>query len=274
MNDGVIRLRQSMSGTEDPVAARESDLNEPAPLHVSAKRAIKQLFVRSSGPPSHSRSDESGRMIHRAHSQPNRLLPAWSRPGRRSYSALLCMLLLAGRAGSADTLSADHEAALWAALRAGEAAALMRHALAPGTGDPANFDIDDCRTQRNLSDAGRAQAETLGDRWRTNGIDSARVYSSRWCRCLDTARLLELGPVQPFDGLNSFFRDRAAEPERSAAVLALIREQTHPGAPPLLLVTHQVNITALSDVFPDSGEIIVVRPNGARLELMGRIPSR
>jgi broad specificity phosphatase PhoE len=182
------------------------------------------------------------------------------------------MLLLTASAAPADSRSADDEAALWAALRSGEAAALMRHALAPGTGDPAGLDIDDCGTQRNLSDRGRVQAAAIGQRWRANGIASARVYSSRWCRCLETARLLELGPVQPFDGLNSFFRDRAAEPERSASVLALIREQTRRGGPSLLLVTHQVNITALSGVFPDSGETIVVRPNGTDLELLGRIP--
>ena len=182
--------------------------------------------------------------------------------------------LIAGPSNIANTASADDPASLWAALRSGEAAALMRHALAPGTGDPAQFDIDDCGTQRNLSDAGRAQAAAIGGRWRANGIVHARIYSSRWCRCLETAQLLDLGPVQPLDGLNSFFRDRAAETGRSAAAQALIREQTRSGSPPLLLVTHQVNITALTGVFPSSGEIVVVRPNGSGIELLGRLPLR
>jgi broad specificity phosphatase PhoE len=182
--------------------------------------------------------------------------------------------LIAGPANFADTATADDPASLWAALRSGEAAALMRHALAPGTGDPAEFDIDDCGTQRNLSDAGRTQAAAIGGRWRANGIVHARIYSSRWCRCLETAQLLDLGPVQPFDGLNSFFRERAAETGRSLAAQALIREQTRSGSAPLLLVTHQVNITALTGVFPSSGEILVVRPSDRGIELLGRLPLR
>jgi phosphohistidine phosphatase SixA len=191
---------------------------------------------------------------------------------------LLLLLAFGISIGAAAAASAAESAAgddaLWQQLRAGEAAALMRHALAPGTGDPASFALGDCTTQRNLSAEGRAQAEAIGARFRTHGIDAARVYSSQWCRCLDTARLLALGEVQPFPGLNSFFRNRDAEPERTAAAIDLIRAETRPGAPPLVLVTHQVNITALTDVFPGSGEIVLVRPEGARLEVLGRISTR
>ena len=75
---------------------------------------------------------------------------------------------------------------------------LRGHAAArapPGVGDPANFRLGDCATQRNLSEEGRAQAGHLGERLRAHGIQQAEVYSSQWCRCLETAGLLELGPV-------------------------------------------------------------------------------
>jgi len=187
----------------------------------------------------------------------------------QSLATLLLLLALGiGAAAAAD------DDALWQQLRAGEAAALMRHALAPGTGDPADFALGDCVTQRNLSAEGREQAAAIGARFRRHGIDTARLYSSQWCRCLDTARGLALGKVEPFPGLNSFFRNRSAEPGRTAAVLDLIRVRTRAGAPPLVLVTHQVNITALTDVFPGSGEIVVVRPDGDGIEVLGRIPTR
>jgi len=162
------------------------------------------------------------------------------------------------------------EPPLWEALRAGVAVALIRHAEAPGTGDPAGFKLDDCATQRNLSDAGRRQARRIGAALRENGIAGARVLSSRWCRCLETARLLELGPVEPFPPLDSFF----SHPERGPAQTAALRESLRgPGnSLPRVLVTHQVNITAMTGVVPRSGEMIVVRPlaNG-EIQLMGRL---
>ena len=187
----------------------------------------------------------------------------------------LLMLILLTAAGGLPIAQASatelSEKQLWQSLRDGEAAALMRHALAPGTGDPGNFDIDNCATQRNLSDRGREQARATGERFRRNGIEQAQVYSSRWCRCLETARLMSLGDVQPFAGLNSFFRDRSTEPEQSAATRALIEKHVADNGSPLVLVTHQVNITALTDVFPSSGEIVVVRPAADGLQVLGRI---
>ena len=105
---------------------------------------------------------------------------------------LACLgLLLPIAAACAET----DEAALWAALREGGHVALMRHAIAPGVGDPAGFRLDDCTTQRKLSAQGRAQARAIGERFRANGIATAAVFSSQWCRCLDTARELALGEV-------------------------------------------------------------------------------
>ncbi|WP_245888811.1 histidine phosphatase family protein [Halomonas denitrificans] len=119
----------------------------------------------------------------------------------------------------------------------------MRHALAPGIGDPPDFRLSDCATQRNLSEAGRAQARGIGERFRERGIEVGEVRSSRWCRCLETARLLGLGDVIPTPALDSFFRDRSTAERQTDATLALMRGWS--GAGNLVLVTHQVNITAL-----------------------------
>ncbi|MDZ7752367.1 MAG: histidine phosphatase family protein [Gammaproteobacteria bacterium] len=148
-----------------------------------------------------------------------------------------------------------------AVLREPGTALLLRHALAPGVGDPPGFELDDCSTQRNLSDAGRAQARALGERLRALGVSSARVYSSRWCRCLETARLLDLGPVQALPALDSFFQQRSIAPSRTRAA----REFLHalPPGPPVILVTHQVNISALTGRFTDSGAGVLVRPSAA-----------
>lgn len=166
-------------------------------------------------------------------------------------AALACLLL------ASPAAAADREAALWAALGSGGHVALLRHAVAPGMGDPPEFVLGDCATQRNLSDEGRAQAERIGARFRANGIAAARVLSSQWCRCLETARGLGLGPVAELPALNSFF----AAPERGEAQTRELREwlagQDLAGA--VVLVTHQVNITALTGVYPRSGELVVAR---------------
>ena len=161
------------------------------------------------------------------------------------------------------------DAALWAGLRSGGDIALMRHAEAPGTGDPAGFRVDDCATQRNLSDQGRRQAKDAGALFRSQGITNATVFSSQWCRCLDTASGLGLGAVVPQPALNSFFNDAGRDRQQTEALRQLIRQR--PPGKPLVMVTHQVNITALAGVYPRSGEIIVVRPENGRLTVMGRI---
>lgn len=96
----------------------------------------------------------------------------------------------------------------WDALREPGAHAIMRHALAPGTSDPANFDVDDCATQRNLDDRGRAQAKAIGDALRARSITFDRTLSSAWCRSFETAELMALGPPEITPALNSFFQHR------------------------------------------------------------------
>lgn len=186
----------------------------------------------------------------------------------RLLYACVCLLLPL----SASAQPPTEEAALWAALRDGRHVALIRHALAPGTGDPPGFRLGDCSTQRNLSAAGRAQARAIGDRFRTNGIGAAAVFSSQWCRCLDTAHEMALGEVVPHASLNSFFADRGNGAASTQATRALIAEHSVPGRA-LVLVTHQVNITSLSGVFPAAGEIIVMRIAADGLETVGRIRS-
>ena len=169
--------------------------------------------------------------------------------------------------------AAADEAPLLEALRDGRAVALMRHATAPGTGDPADFALGDCATQRNLSADGRAQARATGAWLRAAGLNAAEVYSSQWCRCLETARLLELGPVSELPALNSFFGERSREPAQTAALAAFLRARQSQA--PLILVTHQVNISAFTDAFMRSGELVVVAlPLAAQPEVLGRIAPR
>lgn len=155
----------------------------------------------------------------------------------------------------------------WGALDTPGAFAIMRHALAPGTGDPARFALGDCSTQRNLNDTGRAQAERLGAAFRDRGHAFDVVLTSQWCRCRDTATLLSLAPVEDAPAFNSFFRDFAVRESRTDAALDLLE---HLQARPFV-VSHQVNIRALTGTTTRSGEVLVVRHAGDRLEVLGSI---
>jgi phosphohistidine phosphatase SixA len=147
---------------------------------------------------------------------------------------------------------------------------LMRHALAPGTGDPPQFRLDDCATQRNLSRAGREQAARVGARLRAAGLADSVVYSSQWCRCLETARGLGIGPVIELPALNSFFQSREREREQVQALRTWI-ESADLGRP-VVLVTHQVNITALTGIFPAQGEFLILRRTPGHLHIVARFP--
>jgi len=147
---------------------------------------------------------------------------------------------------------------------------LLRHAIAPGTGDPATFQLDDCSTQRNLSAAGRAQATQMGQAFRDRGVAVQKVLSSQWCRCLETADLLDLGTVEPAPALNSFFRDRrTAAAQTSEVQQYLLSQADHPGV--IVMVTHQVNITGLTDIFPRSGEAVVLKVEDPQITQIGQL---
>ena len=134
---------------------------------------------------------------------------------------------------------------------------IVRHAHAPGTGDSASFTLDDCATQRNLDARGRKQAREIGAAIRAAGTTVDRVLTSQWCRCRDTARLLDLGPVEDLPALNSFFRN----PSRADRQTAELRQFLF-GLPPgetVILVTHYVNIRALTGRSVASGEVVLLK---------------
>ena len=162
------------------------------------------------------------------------------------------------------------EDAVWEALRGGGKIVLLRHASTePGLGDPPGFRLDDCATQRNLSEAGRAEARRIGAAFVRRAVPVARVLSSRWCRCVETARLA-FGRVEPWSPLDSFFDDRSREPQQTRAVLTLIAAPFTGGN--LILVTHQVNITALTGIVPATGEMVVLSPEpGGKFRIVGRL---
>ncbi len=168
-----------------------------------------------------------------------RLLPA---------VVLLAILVPASAPAAADTRLAR--------LSQPGVVAIMRHALAPGIGDSASFALDDCATQRNLDARGRAQAREIGAAARAAGVTADRVLTSQWCRCRDTARLLDLGPVEDLPALNSFFRDRS----RAAAQTAELRKflLSLPPEETVILVTHYVNIAALTGRGAASGEVVLL----------------
>ena len=175
---------------------------------------------------------------------------------------VLSMLFL-----SAPVLAGE---AFWTALKSKHHFVLVRHALAPGYSDPSGFKLKDCQTQRNLNERGRHQSRKIGALFRSHGIAKALVYSSQWCRCLETARLLGIGDVSELPALNSFFQHFERKQTQTDQIVEWIRRASL--SMPTVLVTHQVNITALIGYSSASGELIFVRrdPTGA-LAVIGTI---
>ena len=132
----------------------------------------------------------------------------------------------------------------------------MRHALAPGNGDPVGFLVDDCRTQRNLDETGRRQARAIGARLAAANLTFSSIYSSYWCRCLETAKILGLGAVKPFDGLNSFYQGYAPRDATLSRLRAKL-DSLPQTAPAVLMVTHYVTIEAITGLSVRSGGIVV-----------------
>ncbi|MFK8084228.1 MAG: histidine phosphatase family protein [Granulosicoccus sp.] len=180
----------------------------------------------------------------------------------------ICLTFLSVNGHASEDSETDKA---WRSVLQGTAIAIMRHALAPGTGDPTHFELDDCTTQRNLSDEGRAQASAIGDLFREKGIATAQVITSEWCRCRETARLLELGPPEPFAPLNSFFQNRQDADEQTRRLREAMPNWLQPGSTPTVLVTHQVNISALTGNFTSSGEILIISLVDERVDVMASI---
>ena len=168
-------------------------------------------------------------------------------------------------------LAADDSKDAWAALVKGGHVAVIRHGNAPPGygGDPPGFRIDDCKTQRNLDELGREQARALGEAFRNHGVRVDRILSSPWCRCLETARLMAVGPVETSWAL---VPDR--EPSVQVRLLELkdiVSAWRGPGT--LVLVTHAFTVRALMGFLPIQGEIVVLKPGSgpAGADLVGRI---
>lgn len=157
---------------------------------------------------------------------------------------------------SLNASASDNNAEAWQALRDGQAILILRHALAPGIGDPGNFDLNDCSTQRNLNETGREQARSWKPFLAEHGIAEARVFTSQWCRCRDTATEMDVGEVTEWPSLNSFFQGRGDGATQTRQTIALVNE-LEPGLP-VVMVSHQVNITRLAGVYPSSNEGVIL----------------
>jgi phosphohistidine phosphatase SixA len=180
----------------------------------------------------------------------------------------LCCALAAASVSLATTAHAQDA---WDELLQPNTIVLFRHATAPGVGDPPGFKLEDCHTQRNLDDKGRAEARKLGEQFRIHKVTVGAVLTSQWCRARDTARLAFGDSVKDAPAFNSSFlaadEISAAQTAQAKAVLASWRA---PGA--FVVVSHQVNITALTEVFPASAEGVVVRPAAdGSLKVLGTI---
>lgn len=187
----------------------------------------------------------------------------------RIFSTAFLALIMGAIFMAPYVARADQASALQA-LREGDAVLMMRHALAPGTGDPSNFRLDDCSTQRNLNETGREQARAWKPFLAEHGITEARVFSSQWCRCMDTATEMDMGEVTEWPSLNSFFRNRGDGPAQTRETIEQVNNLGD-GAP-VILVSHQVNTTALTSVFPSSNEgVIIALPLSEDPQVLARV---
>lgn len=175
-------------------------------------------------------------------------------------------IILAGSILLSAFDSAAENNEMIARLKAGGHILMVRHAFAPGSGDPDHLTIGDCSTQRNLNETGRAQARSIGNWLRHKGVTSARVYSSQWCRCLETASLMHLGPVKQLPALNSFYERIQDRKPNISALKDFISRQPKYGEL-IVLVTHFVTIGAMTGESVSSGM-------GILLELKENAPYR
>ena len=141
-------------------------------------------------------------------------------------------------------------------LKIGKKIVFLRHALAPGNGDPDNFDINDCKTQRNLNEEGRAQSEKIGEFFKINNIKIDKVLSSEWCRCKDTAEIA-FGNFETFNALNSFYDTKFYKNKSKQIKDLKIFINNWESDSNLIIVTHYVVISSLLNRTTSSGEMII-----------------
>ena len=170
-----------------------------------------------------------------------------------------------------------NELLIWDKLNASSAKGyvlLLRHSLAPGVGDPENFKLGDCSTQRNLSQEGRDDASEIGAWIKRQKVKIYRVESSRWCRARQSAELLDIGKVKLNKNLDSLFRESNLEshPKTLKTKRQIISHRNKSGL--LVLVGHYVNIAALVGVGVDSGEGVIVKANkNGVIKVLGATPN-
>lgn len=193
----------------------------------------------------------------------------------KALMAMASMLLALANIGHAYAASTAHEESFWSAIKKGGHVVLIRHVRTePGVGDPPGFTIGDCSTQRNLSAQGRADAKRIGTAFRNRAIPVDAVLSSRWCRCVDTAQLA-FGRVETAPMIDSMFTDdtnaRQSKLRDTASYIARYAARSA-GKGNLVLVTHAVNIEALTGVSPASGEMVAATPDtSGKLKVVSRL---
>lgn len=183
----------------------------------------------------------------------------------RAFALLLAAALFV------PSFAANADEAAWALLAKGGQVVLIRHALTdPGVGDPPGFRLDDCGTQRNLSAAGRREAERLGAAMRAHGIRVSRVMSSPWCRCLETARIAFGVDARVEPALGNLFGQGDRE-RQLAGFRAIVAAAPKDGN--LVLVTHGSTTAAFTGINPGTAEMVIVTPeSGGKYSVAGRIP--
>lgn len=180
--------------------------------------------------------------------------------------AAACALSTFANAGDSQ-----EDARAWAELSEARAVLLLRHASAPGIGDPPGFVLKECGTQRNLNAAGKGEARRWGELLKRKGIVQPQLLSSRWCRCLDTGAEMGLTVVEAFPLLDSFFASPNRHTTQTDELRLFLNEK--PTSTPVVLISHQVNITALTGIFPRSGEgLILELPITDPVTVLARIP--
>ena len=199
---------------------------------------------------------------------------AWlrRRVGQLAASVLAILLMVA------PGLAGDNSSEAWAALAKGGHVALIRHGNAPPGygGDPPGFRFDDCKTQRNLDDAGREQARALGEAFRKHGVRVDRIVSSPMCRCMETGQLMAVGAVETSWAL---LPDTGSSAIRVLGLEEMVSSWQGPGT--LVLVTHGLTVGRLTGVTLEQAETLVLQPTPEKLpvghlprggRLAGRIP--
>lgn len=191
---------------------------------------------------------------------------------RRVFLALCLAFALPAHAVELVIAPSDaQQEAYIEALKTPGHALIMRHTLAPGHSDPADFNVSQCQTQRNLNDYGREQAVRIGAWLRERGVAPDVVYTSPWCRCIDTADLMALAPVVEERGLRSFADNLSPKSETLARLRAFLAANAD-SQTPLVMVTHSSTIADLIGGLVGSGEGVVVKlsPDG-EIQLLGRV---